>query len=271
VTVVLHRLWRPAVARRPETAAELFGRADRLRRAARYGEAAQLVNRGLGLDPASVTGHLLAAYLHVGRRTVEPAKREFRWVLARDASHPRALLGLARLAVEEGDLDGGRETLLRALRAYPDFPEAQALLDGMATRRPASPPARPRLDRLRLPAAARALFVLGGDGAVIAARPEAAADGGRHIARAAGLATAALQRAGFGALRRGIVEGADEAHYLRVDATLTLAVALPRTTHITQGLLEVNRLWAAAQHELAVAKDDIAAGATASASARRVS
>jgi tetratricopeptide (TPR) repeat protein len=269
----LRRLWRPAVPRHPQTAAELFGRADRLRRAGRYAEAAPLVVRGLRLDPASITGHLLAAYLHVARRTVEPAKQEFRWVLERDASHPRALLGLARIALEEDDLDGGREALVRALRAYPDFPEAQALLEGLATRpSPASPapPARPRLDRLRLPPAARAMFVLGGDGGIVAARPETAADGGRHLARAAGLASAALRRAGFGALRRGIVEGADETYFLRVDATLTLALALPRSTHITQGLLEVNRLWAAAQHELAIAKDEVTESTT-SASTRRVS
>jgi predicted regulator of Ras-like GTPase activity (Roadblock/LC7/MglB family) len=227
-----------------------------------------LVVHGLRLDPASVTGHLLAAYLHVACRTIEPARQEFRWILERDPSHPRALLGLARIALEEGDADRGREALVRALRAYPDFPEAQALLDGLATRPPVTPAPRPRLDRLRVPAGARALFVLGGDGAVVAARPEAAAADGRHLARATGLATAALQRAGFGALRRGIVEDADEAHFIRVDATLTLAVALPRTTSITQGLLEVNRLWAAAQHELAVAKHDVAE-ATVPASVRR--
>jgi tetratricopeptide (TPR) repeat protein len=270
VTVGLGRLWRPAGARRPETAAELFGQADRHRRAGRYGEAAQLVARGLSLEPSSITGHLLAAYLHVARRMVEPAKQEFRWVLEHEASHPRALLGLARLVLEEGDLEGCREALVRALRAYPEFPEAQALLDSLAAHRPTPPPAQPRLDRLRLPAAARALFVLGRDGAVIAARPDAAATTGRRLARAAGLATATLRRAGFGTLRRGIVEDAAEAHFLRADATLTLAVALPRTTQITQGLLEINRLWAAAQHELAVAKDHLAQ-ATASASTRRVS
>jgi tetratricopeptide (TPR) repeat protein len=258
------------MSRRPETAAELWGQADRLRRAGRFSEAAQLVVRGLSLDPASITGHLLAAYLHVARRTVEPAKQEFRWVLERDPSHPRALLGLARIALEEGDLEGGREALVRALRAYPDFPEAQALLDSLATRPPPPPLAPPRLDRLRLPASARALLALGGDGAVIAARPEAAAGAGRRIARAVRLAAAALQRAGLGALRRAIVEDAEEAHFLRADATLTLAVALPRATHVTQGLLEINRLWAAAQHELAVARDAVA-GPTASASARRVS
>jgi tetratricopeptide (TPR) repeat protein len=267
---MLQRLWRPGPVRRDPTPAELFGHADRLRRTGRYPEAAQLVLQGLSLDPASITGHLLAAYLHVARRTIEPAKQEFRWVLQRDASHPRALLGLARIALEEGDVDGCRESLVRALRVYPDFPEAQALLDGLTTRRPAPRAARPRLDRLRLPAAARALFVLAGDGVVIATRPESAGEGGGRLARAAGLAAATLQRAGLGPLRRGIVADADETHFMRVDLTLTLALTLPRTTQITQGLLEVNRLWAAAQHELAVAKDEVV-DTTAPAGTRRVS
>lgn len=258
MTVMLTRLWRPATPRRPETAAELFGQADRLRRAGRHADAAQLVARGLDVDPASITGHLLAAYLHVARRTVEPAKEEFRWVLAREASHPRALLGLARLALEEGDMDAGREALVRALRAYPEFPEAQALLDGLATHRSTpGPVTRPRLDRLRLPAAARALLVCDRAGAVIAARPDGAADGGGRIARAVALAATVLRRAGLGALRRAIIADAGDACFLRADAVLTLALVLPRTTHITQGLLEVNRLWAAAQHELAIARDDV--------------
>jgi hypothetical protein len=270
VSVGVQRLW-PGAARRGRTPAELFGRADRLRRAGRLGEAAECVLQGLSLDPTSVTGHLLAAHLHVARRTIEPAKEEFRWVLERHPSHPRALLGLARLAVEEGDVDGGREALVRALRVYPDFPEAQALLDALAARPPAAAPRPPRLDRLHLPAAARALVVLGGDGAVLAARPEGADEGGRRLARTVGLAAATLRRAGLGLLRRGIVADADDQHFLRTDVTLTLAVTLPRSTHITQGLLEVNRLWAAVQHELAVARADEVVETTAPADARRVS
>jgi len=267
---MFRRLWRPGISRREPPPAELFGHADRLRRAGHYAEAAELVSQGLDQDPASVTGHLLAAYLHVARRTMEPAKQEFGWVLQRDASHPRALLGLARLALEEGDVDGGRETLVRALRAYPDFPEAQALLDGLTTRRLAPAPGLARLDRLRLPPVARGLVVLAGNGAVVAVRPEGARGDGLRLARAAGLAAAMLQRAGLGPLRRGIVADEDALYFLRADVTLTLAVTLPRTTHITQGLLEVNRLWAAALHELAVAKDEMVE-TPAPAGARRVS
>ena len=264
------RLWRPGLARRERTAAELFGHADRLRRAGRHAEAAALVARGLEQDPVSVTGHLLAAYLHVARRTTEPARQEFQWVLDREASHPRALLGLARIALEEGDVDGGRAALVRALHAYPDFPEAQALLDGLATPRAAPPPGRPRLDRLRLPPAARALVVLAGDGSVVAAQPESASEEGLRLARSANLAAAALQRAGLGPLRRVIVAATDALHILRADATLALAVRLPPATPLTQGLLEINRLWAAAQHELAIARNDVVEAA-APADARRLS
>jgi tetratricopeptide (TPR) repeat protein len=265
VSVVLSRLWRPRPPRRPPTAAELFGQADRLRRAGRYGDAATLVSTGLRLDPGSITGHLLAAYLHAACRTVEPARREFRWVLERDPSHPRALLGLARLALEVGDVDGGREALVRALRAYPDFPEAQALLGALATRQPAPVTAPSRLDRLRVPAGALALLALGGDGSILAATPESVTGGAQHISRTVRLAAAVLQRAGFGALRRGVVETADARHVIRTDGMLTLAVWLPRTAHVTQGLLEVNRLWAAAQHELAVANDRSAVAVPAAA------
>jgi tetratricopeptide (TPR) repeat protein len=258
-------LWRPKRARSARTPAALFAQANRLRREGRDAEAGQLVARGLMLDPGSLTGHLLAAYLHAARRTIEPAKQEFHWVLARDPAHPRALLGLARVALEEGDVDGCREALARALRAYPDFPEAQALLDGLTAPAPVATPAGLRLDRLRPPAMARALFVVGGDGSLVAARPETAADLGRRLGRAVGLAAAALRRAGFGPLRRGTVEDADERHFVRADGALTLALTLPRTTQHTQGLLETTRLWAAVQHELAVRRDD------APASARRVS
>lgn len=258
MSAVLSRLWRPMASRRSPTPAALFGQAARLRRVGRYADAAELVSQGLSLDPASITGHLLAAYLHAASRKVEPARQEFQWVLERDPLHPRALLGLARLALEAGDFDGGRETLVRALRAYPDFPEARALLDGLATRQPTAAPAR--LDRLRVPPGAQALLALGADGTVMVATPAAAADGAPHVTRTMGLATAALQRAGFGALRRGVVESAASRHFFRADGTLVLAVWVPRTIHITQGLLEVNRLWAAAQHQLAVANDKGATG-----------
>ena len=256
MSAVLDRLWRPGGRKRTPT--DIFGQADRLRREGRYAEAATLVTSGLALDPNSVTGHLLAAYLHAAQRTIEPAKREFRWVLSRDPVHPRALLGLARLALEEGDLVGCRECLSSALRAYPDFPEARAVLDALTAASPtnAAPAAVPtRLERVRLPGGARALVVVDAHGQVLAERPEVE-DAGPRLARIAGLAGAALQRAGFGPLRRAIIDDHEQTEFVRADATLTLGLALPRTTLIPQGLLEVNRLWGAVQHELALTRDE---------------
>lgn len=270
---MLRRLWRPRETRRPSTPVELFGRADRFRRDGRHGDAARLVDAGLRLDPNNVTGHLLAAYLHVAARTTEPARREFRWVLQRDPNHPRALVGLARISLEEGDVGGSRALLTRALQVFPDFPEAQALLDGLRAYRPATaapaPASSARLERLRLPGHARALVIMGVDGAVVVAQPDGAAANGPLLARTLGIAAATLQRAGFGAVRRAIIQDTGEAQFLRGDSTLVVALALPRTTHVTQGQLEVNRLWAAARHELSITGAE-AAPAPAPAS-RRVS
>jgi hypothetical protein len=217
-----------------------------------------LVTEGLALDPNSITGHLLAAYLHAGQRTIEPARREFRWVLSRDPVHPRALLGLARLALEEGDLVSCRECLSSALRAYPDFPEARAVLDALTAASPtnaAPAPAPARLERVRLPGSARAMVVVDTHGQVLIERPEVE-DAGPRLARVAGLAGAALQRAGFGPLRRAIIDDHEQTEFVRADGAHTLGLALPRTTLIPQGLLEVNRLWGTVQHELAVTRDE---------------
>jgi hypothetical protein len=57
-----------------------------------------------------------------------------------------------------------------------------------------------------------------------------------------------------------VVDTAEESYFVRVDAALTAALALPRTTQITQGLLEVNRVWAAAGHDQAVRAEPAPAG-----------
>jgi tetratricopeptide (TPR) repeat protein len=251
MTALLRRLWSSAPPRRRPTPVELFALADRRRRDGRAAEASRLVAAGLAQDPDNLTGHLLAAYLHLAARTIEPARGEFTWILRREPRHPRALLGLARIALEEGDVTACRESLSRALRLYPDFPEAQALLGATAT--PTAPAqstasAAP-LERLRLPTLARALLVLGADGAVRTARPESLASHGERLARTVALATAALGTAGLGRPRRAVVESREEAQFVRTDPALTVALALPRTTQITQGLLEVNRMWAAVGHD----------------------
>jgi tetratricopeptide (TPR) repeat protein len=253
---MLRRLWRPAPPR-PRTAPQLFALADRCRREGRVAEAGRLVRAGLALDDRNLTGHLLAAYLHLAARATEPARAEFRWILARDPAHPRALLGLARVALEDGDIAACREWLTRALRLYPDFPEAQALLGAVATR-PVTPavarPAPPLLEHRRLPAPARALVVLGPDGAVLAAQPADMAEHGERLSRAARLAAAALTSVRLGPPRRAVMELAEDAFFVRMGDELTLALAVPRTTPITEGLLEVNRLWAAIGQDLAAVR-----------------
>jgi tetratricopeptide (TPR) repeat protein len=246
MTAVLRRLWGPT---RAQTPAELFTQADRRRREGRAAEAGRLVAAGLALDPDNLTGHLLAAYLHLAARTIEPARGEFAWILQREPTHPRALLGLARIALEDGDVMGCRDALTRALRRYPDFPEAQALLTAVGAVRPparaASPPPASPLERLRLPGRARAFVALGADGTVLAVRPAAGAEQAARLAGSAALAAAAMRSARLGPPRRAVLELGDESWFVRVEPTLTLALALPPTTQITPGLLEVNCLWAA--------------------------
>jgi tetratricopeptide (TPR) repeat protein len=270
---MLRRLWWPRRARRPRTTVELFALADRRRRVGRYAEASRLVAAGLTRDPENLTGHLLAAYLHLAARTLEPARAEFRWVLARQPGHPRALLGVARLALEDNDVPTCRDALVTALRFHPEFPEAAALLGALTARPSVAPaPPSPRLDRLRPPPLARALLVLNADGSVADARPAEVTREGERLARTLGLAGAALRRAGWGPPRRAVLEDRDGTLFVRGDATLTLALAMPRTTLLTQGLLEVNRIWAAARHELAVRAETPAAPRGAAAErARRVS
>jgi len=225
------RLW-PRRGRRATLAA--FRRAERERRAGRLSRAMRHVRRGLALDPESLTGHLLAAYLYAAVRATPLAHVEFRWVLRRQPAHPRALLGLARIALEDGDATLCRDLLERAMRAFPTFPEAEALL--AAVTQPAPPAPVLRLEHVRPPEDGCELVLARLDGSVLAGTP----GGIRYLeptARGLGvlrLAAAALARAGFA----------------RSDGELVLALSMPRRTEWSLGLLQVNRLWAGALHEL---------------------
>src|SRR5205814_8164913 len=120
--------------------AALFRRADRYRNEGRFEEAAQLVAQGRQQDPDSRVGHLLSAYLHVATRQTDRAKTDFQRVLALDPFHPRALLGLAKICLEEQDVEGSKALLDRVLQYYTDFAEAQALRE-MVMSWPQSPAA----------------------------------------------------------------------------------------------------------------------------------
>jgi tetratricopeptide (TPR) repeat protein len=277
---LLRRIWTPRRRRAPLTAPEALRRAEQRRREGRYAEASALVARALALDPGNLTAHLLAAYLAVARRATAPAKAEFRWVLGRDPNHARALLGLARVALEEDDAAGCRDLLRRALLFYPDFPEAAALMDAVRARQAAPAPSSvvPRVDRLRLPGSGRALIVGRSDGGLIASQPVAddAKDVAEAVAGVLRLAAAALGRAGLGSLHRAIVEDPRDAVFTRTDGELFVSLALPRATDPTQGLLDVNRLWSATRHELGLVSVPAAAPpaparAPAADSMRRVS
>ena len=254
---LLKRLW--ARRRTPRAVAEALRRAEQRRREGRYAEASALVAHVLELEPQNLHAHLLAAYLHVAQRTPAPAKAEFRWVLGHDANHPRALLGLARIALEENDVRVCHDLLRRALRLYPEFPEAAALRDALHAREISAPvpqhtPAA-RMERLRLPGGGRALIVGRADGGLIAALPMAddAKDVAEAVARVLRLAAGALERAGLGVLHRAIVDDDHDALFTRTDGELVASLALPRATDPTQGLLDVNRLWSTALHELGLA------------------
>lgn len=255
---LLRRLWTPSAERAPLTVLEALRRAEQRRREGRYAEAGALVTRALELDRDNLHAHLLAAYLHVARHATMPAKAEFRWVLGHDAHHARALIGLARVALEEGDGRVCHDLLRRALLFYPDFPEAAALLDALHAREAPPAPAlaiAPRVDRLRLPGTGRALIVSRADGGLIAAQPatDDAKDVSEALARALRLAAAALQRCGLGPLRRAIVNDERDAVFIRTNGELVVSLALPRATDPPQGLLDVNRLWSATLHELGLA------------------
>src|SRR5712691_11607242 len=136
LTRILKAVARP---RRPETSVAMFRQASRFRDAGRFEEAAELVARGLKLHPDNIVGHLMAGSLHAAFREMDQAKADFERVLTLDPVQPRALLGLARIAMEQEENDRSAELLRRALGRYPDFPEAAALLAVVTTAVPARP------------------------------------------------------------------------------------------------------------------------------------
>ena len=235
---------------RPRSAASLFRLADQYRHEGRYEDAAELVAEGLRIAPNIAVGHLLDAYLHVVFREMPAAKTSFRRVLSLDPYHPRALFGLARIALEEGDIRGCRPFLDRAIQYFPDFPEAKALQEMVATwTAPAAVPSTTlgtiSTDRLRLPSGARDVVLTHADGTLVFAQggEERQKQLGLHMTQVYRIASATLARAGLGALRRGVIEGASETTFLRSDGGVILGVTLARDIEVGAGLVQVGRLW----------------------------
>lgn len=235
---------------RPRSAASLFRLADQYRHEGRYEDAADLIAEGLRVAPNIAVGHLLDAYLHVVFREMPAAKTSFRRVLSLDPYHPRALFGLARIALEEGDIEGCRPFLDRAIQYFPDFPEAKALQEMVATWSApaiAAPGAvgTVNTERLRLPQNARDLILTHADGTLVFAQgdEERQRQLALHMTQVYRIASATLARAGLGAMRRGVVEGASEMTFVRSDGGVILGIALPHDTEVGAGLVQMSRVW----------------------------
>lgn len=250
---VLEATWGSLTRRvRRPSVASLFRRADQHRTEGLYEEAARLLSQGLDIVPDSGVGHLLMAYLHADLRNTDLAREEFERVLALDPYHPRALLGLARIAIEEGDTPGSMQWLERALQYFPDFPEAAALRDMVASWPSAEPqmvgsaafrPSTAVADGV----AVRDLVLAHADGRLAFAQGDA--ERGQQLAQHASLisrmASTVLARAGLGTLRHGVVASATGTTVLLADQGRTFSVTLEGRPEIDVSLAEATRLRAA--------------------------
>jgi tetratricopeptide (TPR) repeat protein len=257
---LLSRIWDAITSlTRPPNAATLFRRADLYRQEGRFEEAAELVAHGLRLSPNNGIGHLLSAYLHLAFRQIGPAKSEFQTVLQADPYHPRALLGLAKIALEERDYGACRPFLDKALQYYPDFPEARALQEMVAgwatvaasTGQAAYAGPALQVEKLKPPAAGREFVLTQADGTLVFSHGDKdGEDLAAHVTQVYRIASATLQRAGLGALRRGIVQGATETLFFRSNDRLVLELSFPHDVKIGFGLLETDKLWTNSLREL---------------------
>jgi len=238
----------------------MFRQAQRLRDEGRFEDAAGLIESVLLHEPGSVVGHLLAGSLHMTRRKTGQARTSYERVLALEPTQPRALLGLARIAIEEGQPGPCRELLSRALARYPDFPEARALLEvarGLAAsadaERAPTPSDAIRADRVGLPAESREALFVRRDATLVFATPrgprtEAVAASAVKLAR---IATAMLARAGLGPLRHAVIEGAAQTTYLRTDDAALLTLAFDSDVKAATAVTHLERVWGSCRSELA--------------------
>ena len=227
----------------------LFRLADRHRNQGRYDEAAQLVALGLRQAPDSSVGHLISAYLHMAGRRMTLAKSELHRVLAVDPYHPRALLGLARIDIEDQDLEGATTLLDRALEYYPDFAEARALREMLES----WPRTQTDLGKVPASASPRSASPSAGERDVIALRTDgnlilAGADEergdqlARHVMQVYRTASATLARAGLGSLRSAAIDTGSCMMFLLKDADIVFSATLDGAIEVGAGLAQVARL-----------------------------
>lgn len=253
------RIWHAVRGRRAPASVQVFRQAQRFRDEGRFEEAAALITSALLLDRDNVVGLLLAGSLHAMLREMVKARAAFERVLALEPTHPRALLGLARITLEEGDTDACVDLLRRALARYPDFPEATALLEvaqslpsrHSAKRPPTSVTFHP--DRLRLPPESREALLARADGMLMFAQPRGprTAEIAARAAKLCRIASAMLARAGLGALHHAVIDGAAETTYLRADGDVILTLAFARDVKASTARGHLERVWATCRAELA--------------------
>src|SRR5262245_51667012 len=242
---LLGRTVRGALHRTPS--ATLFRQADRYRNEGRYEEASRLVAKGLAQDPDSSVGHLLSAYLHVATRQTDRARTDFQRVLALDPYHPRALLGMAKICLEDQDQESAKALLDRALQYYAAFAEAQALRDmvqswpqpSTSTSEAGEPSPVERLD-----APAHDLVMMRPDGTTLHARADAQRGGqlAQHALQVVRMASATMSRAGLGTLQRGAIDTGSHTTFLLNDADVIVSAALDGTVETEEGWARVARL-----------------------------
>jgi len=228
--------------------AALFRQADRYRNEGRYEEASRLVAQGLQRDPDSSVGHLLSAYLHVATRQTDRAKAEFQHVLSLDPYHPRALLGLAKICLEEQDIEGSKALLDRAVQYFADFAEAQALRDMVAgwSQPPAPTTAAPQPEPLAEPGTLpeRDLIMMRSDGTTLLARADGERRGqvAQHAIQVLRMASAAAARAGLGSVRRGTIDTGSHTTFILSDADLVMSATLDGRVENGEGFAHLGRL-----------------------------
>ena len=245
------------VGRRKPTIASLFRQADRQRMDGLYEEAARLLSQGLDLAPDSSVGHLLMAYLHADLRQTHLARSEFERVLALDPYHPRALLGLARIDLEEGDAHASLGRLDLALQYYPDFPQAAALRDAVGSWSVplAGAPIAPvrTVGPIASAVAARNAVLARPDGSPIVAHV-AVGDGrqpAQHASLIARMASAVLERAGCGPLQHAVIDAPSGRTVLLAQPDRIFSVTLRGSVDIAKSLGAAAQLRTALEAEAA--------------------
>jgi predicted regulator of Ras-like GTPase activity (Roadblock/LC7/MglB family) len=152
------------------------------------------------------------------------------------------------VAIEEGDLDGSKDLLDRALQFYADFPEALALRNLVESWSSATIPVRePALLTacdVELGASARDFLITREDGSPVSSRiaGERAMVVAEHTTRVCRMASATLRRAGLGPLRGGVVETQAGRTLLVSEARLILSASFDLDIETRVGVAQIERM-----------------------------